>query len=191
MTQTEFKTLTVKDRKTWRAWLSKNHAKLKEIWLVFYKKHTGKPTVSYEDAVKEALCFGWIDSTVRKIDEERYMQLFTPRKAGSNWSDLNKRRVKMLIEQGLMNEAGLRKIEAAKKDGSWKNLDSVEKLKVPQDLIKALSTNTRARSNFEGLSPSRKKAFLYWIGSAKTDGTRTKRVAETVRLVAENRMPGM
>jgi uncharacterized protein YdeI (YjbR/CyaY-like superfamily) len=183
--------LYVKDRKSWHAWLAKNHAKQKELWLVFYKKHTGKPTISYEDAVQEALCFGWIDSTVRKIDEERYMQLFTPRKTGSNWSDLNKRRVKKLIDQGLMTEAGLRRIEEAKKDGSWKNLDAVEKLKVPPDLLKALSANGKAKKNFEGLSPSRKKQFLYWIASAKTEVTRKKRIAETVRLVAENGMPGM
>lgn len=190
MTQAGKKTLHAKDRKTWRAWLVKYHAKLKEIWLVFYKKHTGKPTVSYEDAVQEALCFGWIDSTVRKLDEERYMQLFTPRKTGSNWSDLNKRRVKTLIEQGLMAEAGLRKIEEAKKNGSWRNLDAVEKLKVPPDLLKALSANGRAKKNFESLSPSRKKQFLYWIASAKTEVTRKKRINETVRLIEENRMPG-
>lgn len=184
-------TLYVKDRKTWRAWLSKNHARQKEIWLVFYKKHTGKPTIAYEDAVQEALCFGWIDSTVRKIDEERYMQLFTPRKTGSNWSDLNKRRVKKLIEQGLMTEAGLIKIEEAKKDGSWRNLDAVEKLKVPPDLLKALSSNSKAQKNFEGLSPSRKKQFLWWIESAKTEVTRAKRIAETVKLLIENRRPGM
>ncbi len=188
---TPSKPLYVKDRKSWRAWLSKNHAKQKELWLVFYKKHTGKPTVSYEDAVQEALCFGWIDSTVRRLDDERYIQLFTPRKAKSNWSDLNKRRVKILIKQGLMTEAGLRKIEEARKDGSWKNLDAVEKLKVPADLVKALASNKKAGNNFTALSPSRKKAFLYWIGSAKTEATRAKRIAETVRLVAENKMPGM
>ena len=191
MTLTSPKTLSFKDRKSWRAWLSKNHAKQKELWLVFYKKHTGKPTVSYEDAVQEALCFGWIDSTVRKIDEERYMQLFTPRKTESNWSDLNKRRVKKLIEQGLMNKAGLRKIEEAKKNGSWKNLDAVEKLKVPPDLLKALSANNNAKKIFESLSPSRKKQFLWWIASAKTEVTRKKRIAETVRLIGENRMLGM
>lgn len=187
---TGLKTLSAKDRKTWRAWLSKNHATQKGIWLVFYKKHTGKPTVSYEDAVQEALCYGWIDSTVRTIDEERYMQLFTPRKAGSNWSDLNKRRVKKLIEQGSMTGTGLRKIEEAKKDGSWRNLDAVEKLKIPPDLLKALSSNSKTKKNFEGLSPSRKKQFLWWIESAKTTGTRQKRIAETVLLVAENRMLG-
>ena len=184
-------TLSVKDRKSWRAWLAKNHAKQKEIWVVFYKKHTGKPTILYEDAVQEALCFGWIDSIVRRLDEERYIQLFTPRKKGGNWSDLNKRRVKKLIEQGLMTEAGLRKIGEAKKDGSWKNLDAVEKLKVPADLVKALSADKKAKDNFAALSPSRKKAFLYWIGSAKREATRTNRIAGTVRLVAENKMPGM
>jgi len=191
MKRTSLKTLTVKSRKTWRAWLVKNHSKLKEIWLVFYKKHTGKPTIDYEDAVQEALCFGWIDSTVRKMDEERYMQLFTPRKVGSNWSNLNKRRVKILIEQGLMAEAGLRKIEEAKKDGSWRNLDLVEKLRVPPDLRKALSSNNKAGNIFKSLSASRKKGFLWWIESAKTDVTRAKRVAETVRLVMQNKMPGM
>jgi uncharacterized protein YdeI (YjbR/CyaY-like superfamily) len=191
MTRTEFKTLMVKDRKAWRAWLAKNHAKLKEIWFIFYKKHTGKQTISYEDAVQEALCFGWIDSTVRTIDDERYMQLFTPRKSGSNWSDLNKRRVKMLIEQGIMAEAGLRKIEEAKKNGSWKNLDAVEKLKVPLDLSKALFADKKAKDNFTAFSPSRKKAFLYWINSAKAEATRARRVAESIRLIAANKMPGI
>jgi uncharacterized protein YdeI (YjbR/CyaY-like superfamily) len=164
---------------------------MKDIWLVFYKKHTGKPTISYEDAVQESLCFGWIDSTVRRLDDEKYIQLFTPRKTRSNWSDLNKRRVKMLIKQGLMTEPGLRKIEEAKKNGSWKNLDAVEQLKVPADLVKALSANKKAGDNFTALTPSRKKTFLYWIGSAKTEPTRAKRIAETVRLVVENKMPGM
>lgn len=191
MTRTTPVTLTTKDRRSWRAWLAKNHAKRKEIWFVFYKKHTGKPTVSYEDAVQEALCFGWIDSTVRKFDDERYIQLFTPRKKGSNWSDLNKRRVKKLIAEGLMTEAGLLKIAEAKKDGSWKNLDAVEKLTVPPDLLKALSANKKVAEMYKELSPSRKKGFLYWIGSAKTEGTRTKRIAETIRLIAENKMPGM
>ena len=190
MARTSPDTLFVKDRKTWRSWLVKNHAKQKGIWLVYYKKHTSKPTIAYEDAVQEALCFGWIDSTVRKIDEERYMQLFTPRKNGSNWSELNKRRVKKLIEQGIMTEAGLRKIEEAKKNGSWRNLDTVEKLKVPPDLLKALSANSKAKKIFEGLSPSRRKGFLWWIESAKTEITRTKRIAETVKLLLENRMPG-
>lgn len=191
MTRLPPKTLLVKDRKAWRAWLSRNHAKQEGIWLVFYKKHTGKPTISYEDAVQEALCFGWIDSTVRRMDDERYIQMFTPRKKGSNWSDLNKRRVKKLIEQGLMTKAGLQKIEEAKKDGSWRNLDAVEKLTVPADLLKALSANRKAKDNFAAFSPSRKKAFLYWIGSAKTEATRARRIAETVRLVEMNKMPGM
>lgn len=191
MTPVSRKTLSFKDRKSWRSWLSKNHTRQRELWLVFYKKHTGKPTVSYEDAVQEALCFGWIDSTVRKIDEEKYMQLFTPRKTGSNWSGLNKRRVKKLIEQGLMTEAGLWKIEEAKKDGSWSNLDAVERLKVPADLFKALSANSAAKKNYAALSRSRKKAFLYWVGSAKTEITRTKRIAETVRHIVKNKILGV
>ena len=165
--------------------------KQKAIWLVFYKKHTGKPTISYEDAVQEALCFGWIDSTVRRLDEERYIQLFTPRKTGSNWSALNKRRVKLLLKQGLLTEAGLQKIEEAKKDGSWKKLDAVEKLRVQPDLRHALSANSKAKKNFAGLSSSRKKQFLWWIESAKREATRAKRIEETVLRVAEGKTPGM
>lgn len=191
MNRTSFKMLSARDREAWHAWLAKNHAIMDGIWLVYYKKHTGKPTVSYEDAVEEALCFGWIDSTVRTIDEERYMQLFTPRKAGSNWSDLNKRRVKRLIEQGLMTEAGLRKIEEAKKDGSWRNLDAVEKLKIPPDFQQVLTANKDAQKKFENLPASRRKAFLYWIGSAKREATRKKRIVASVKLLAENRMPGV
>jgi uncharacterized protein YdeI (YjbR/CyaY-like superfamily) len=107
------------DRAKWRSWLEKNHSSAKGIWVIYFKKHTGKPTMTYAEAVEEALCFGWIDSLTKKLDEERYMQKFTPRKNNSNWSELNKKRVEKLIAEGKMENAGFDQIEKAKKSGKW------------------------------------------------------------------------
>ena len=113
------KELYVMNREDWRAWLEQNHATEKEVWLLYYKKHTGKPTIPYDDAVEEALCFGWIDSLVKRIDDEKYTQKFTPRKNRSVWSESNKKRAKRTIKLGRMTGAGLHKIRAAKKSGEW------------------------------------------------------------------------
>src|SRR6266498_5711606 len=118
----KLKSFYAKDRKAWRNWLEKNHSKSPGIWLIYYKKSTGKTRLEYSDAVEEALCFGWIDSTSRPIDDEKYMQRFTPRKPKSGWSGLNKKRIQRMIEQGLMTSAGFEKIELAKKNGSWESL---------------------------------------------------------------------
>ena len=126
-----------KTRKEWRRWLTRNHETSSGVWLINYKKESGRPRVPYADAVEEALCFGWIDSVMNPLDDHSFMQLFTPRKPKSNWSKLNKQRIESLIEQGLMTPAGMAKIEAAQKDGSWTSLDKVEALDVPPDLAKA------------------------------------------------------
>jgi uncharacterized protein YdeI (YjbR/CyaY-like superfamily) len=181
-----------KNREAWRAWLAENHARETELWLVYYKKHTGKPSVAQPDAVEEALCYGWIDSIVRTIDDERYMQKYTPRKDKSNWSALNKKRVAKLIRQGKMTPAGQAKIDAAKKNGSWSRLDAVEqRAEMPPELEKALGRNKKARAFFEELAPSHKKQYIWWIASAKRDETRKKRVRETVKRLAAGRKPGM
>jgi uncharacterized protein YdeI (YjbR/CyaY-like superfamily) len=125
-----------RSRQEWRNWLEENHQTSPGIWLVYYKKDSPKPTISYDDAVEEALSFGWIDSTVNKLDDERYMQVFTPRKTGSTWSRLNKNRIGKLDKNGLMMPAGIEKVETAKKDGSWNILNDVEDLTVPKDLMK-------------------------------------------------------
>lgn len=175
-----------KDRQEWREWLDNNYNTSPGIWLVYYKVKSRKPSIIYSEAVKEALCFGWIDSKVNSLDAERYMQIFTPRKAKSVWSKLNKQYIEELIEQGLMTEAGLKKIEVAKQDGSWTILDAIEALIIPEDLMQALETNENARKYFDLFSNSSKKNILFWIQSAKLPETRLKRITETVRLAADN-----
>lgn len=174
-------------REEWRAWLEANHTRTQGIWLVSYKKVAGKPRVEYDDAVEEALCFGWVDSKGNKLDDERTMLWFAPRKAGSGWSAPNKLRVERLIAAGLMAPAGLAKIEAAKQDGSWSALDDVEALIVPPDLQTALDGYANANSYFAAFPRSVKRAILEWIASAKTAPTRAKRIAETARLAEENK----
>ena len=128
-----------KNRQEWHQWLDENHSSSPGVWIIYYKKNSDKPRVEYEEAVEEALSFGWIDSKVKVLDEERYMQVFTPRKQGSNWSKTNKNRVKKLIENGLMQPAGQEKVDAAKKDRSWNFLDDIEDLIIPEDLKQTLN----------------------------------------------------
>ena len=181
-------TYYAKDRKTWRKWLEKNHRSSTGVWLVYYKKDSGKTRVPYADAVEEALCFGWIDSTLNPIDEHSYMQLFTPRKPKSGWSKLNKERVASLIEQGLMTPAGLEKIEAAKENGTWNKIDHIESFTVPPILEKAFAKNKAAKKFFETLSNTNKKDILYYINNVKSEELKSKRVAEIIAAANENRM---
>lgn len=182
----EYERLYTADRAEWRAWLVENHDIAKGVWLIYYKKESGKPRVSYDEAVEEALCFGWIDSVVSKIDEESYMQLFTPRKTKSGWSRTNKLRIERLLATGLMESAGLKSIEIAKENGTWESLDEVENLTVPDDLQEALVQQPPALENFTAFSRSAKKLILVWIYSAKRPETRMKRVLETAQLAAQN-----
>jgi len=182
-------TVYAKDRNEWHDWLLKNHAASSGALLVYYKKRSGKPSISYDEAVEEALSFGWIDSRVNSLDEERYMQLFTPRKLRSSWSKLNKQRVEKLIKSGLMTAAGLEKVEAAKRDGSWNTLDAIEDLRIPADLTEALAFNKRAYGNFTTFSDSSKKIIVQWIGDAKRPETRKRRIEKTVELAGENKKP--
>jgi uncharacterized protein YdeI (YjbR/CyaY-like superfamily) len=177
------------NRQEWRVWLEQNAATSPGVWLVYYKKNSGKPRVAYEEAVEEALCFGWIDSRPNSLDDERYMQLFSPRKPKSPWSKLNKQRVEKLIEQGLMTLLGLAVIEAAKKAGFWDSYDAIEDLAVPDDLKTALATNEAAGQNFAAFSNTTKKQILWWIESAKRPETRQKRIAQIVQSAAENKNP--
>ncbi len=175
-----------KSRAEWREWLAGNHAKSKGIWLVILKKGASTAGITYVDAVEEALCFGWIDGGMNSLDAQRYKLYLSPRKPGSVWSRLNKQRIRKLVKEGIMTSAGLARIEAAKKDGSWSTLDAIEKLVMPADLLEQLSANAEARRNFEAFSESSKKIILCWIASAKRDETRRKRIAETVHLAAQN-----
>jgi uncharacterized protein YdeI (YjbR/CyaY-like superfamily) len=173
-------------RAEWRAWLEANHARADGVWLVSYKKATGKPAVTYDESVEEALCFGWVDSKGGKLDDERTMLYFAPRKGRSGWSRPNKGRVERMLAAGLMTPAGLAKIEAAKADGSWSLLDEVEDLVIPPDLGAALDGYPAARANFEAFPRSARRGILEWIVQAKTPATRAKRVAETAALAEEN-----
>ena len=166
--------------------MAANHTRAEGVWLITYKKAAGKPTLSYEESVEEALCFGWIDSIARKLDEERSMLYFAPRKAGSGWSRPNKTRIERLMADGRMAPAGLAKIEAAKADGSWTLLDAVENLEVPDDLAAEFARYPDARANFDAFPRSARRGILEWIVQAKRPETRAKRVAETARLAQAN-----
>lgn len=179
----------------WRAWLARNHDRSKGIWLAYYKKSSGKRSVTYEEALEEALCFGWIDSTVGRIDDERYKQRFTPRNDKSSWSPSNKARVEKLISEGRLAPPGLAKVEAAKRNGTWDSPRDMERVGpdpgTPSDLLQALAGNQRARNVFDSLPPSHKKQYALWILSAKKPETRARRVAETVKRALAGCRPGM
>ena len=180
--------LWVPDRVAWRAWLEVHHARPSGVWLVSFKKATGKPRIDYADAVEEALCFGWIDSLVRTLDDERAMQLFSPRKPRSPWSMSNKLRVEKVIAAGLMRPSGVAKIEQAKRDGSWDAYAVAESLEEPLDLRAAFLTGPRlAKTNWDAFSPSSRRAILWWVHSAKRPETRAQRVAQVVSEAARNR----
>ena len=176
----------VENRAAWRSWLATNCARSPGIWLVFDKKAARPDRLAYGDAVEEALCHGWIDSTVRSIDDARYVQLFTPRKPKSSWSRANKVRVARLIEEGLMAAAGLAAIERAKENGSWTSLDAAEALVVPEDLAAALARLKGAAANFSAFAPSARKGYLHWISQAVRPETRAERVARVAALAASN-----
>jgi uncharacterized protein YdeI (YjbR/CyaY-like superfamily) len=154
--------------------------------LISYKKSSGKPRIEYNDAVEEALCFGWVDSKANKLDDARSMLWFAPRKSGSGWSRLNKERVERMLAAGLMAPAGLAKVEAARRDGSWEALDTVEALEIPPDLAEALAGYSLAEANFAIFPRSVKRGILEWISNARKPETRARRIAETARLAQEN-----
>jgi uncharacterized protein YdeI (YjbR/CyaY-like superfamily) len=173
-------------RGEWRAWLQAHHTRTTGVWWVSYKKATGKPRFEYGEAVEEALCFGWVDSKPNKLDTERTLLWFAPRKPGTGWSRPNKLRVERMIEAGLMAEAGLRKVQQAKLDGSWSKLDEVENLEIPDDLRLALRSVPHAERHFEAFPRSAKRGILEWVLNAKASATRARRVEETARLAGCN-----
>ncbi len=186
------KSLYFKTSIEWRNWLISNHNKEKELWLIFYKKETGIPSVNYEAAVEEALCFGWIDSIIKKIDESKYARKFTPRNNSSKWSALNKRRVEQLIKNGRMAKAGLVSVEAAKTSGLWNKTDRLTiSFDMPEDFIKALNKNKKARDFFKGLASGYQKQFIGWINTAKRLDTKENRIKESVQLLAKGEKLGL
>lgn len=178
--------LYFKNADEWRTWLHKNHHSSKGIYLLFYKVSSDYESIRWEEAVQVAICYGWIDSTVKKIDEHQRRQLFTPRKDKSVWSKLNKTYIEKLIQENAMHESGLRKIEIAKQNGSWNSLDEVENHVIPEDLQLAFNDNPKAWSNYQSFSPSYRKSYLYWLNQAKRVETRQNRIREIIRLCEQN-----
>jgi len=174
------------DRAAWRAWLAENHTRPEGIWVVMDRRGTNPTAVDYEEAVEEALCFGWIDSKVVKLDAGRTLQWFSPRRPRGTWARTNKARVERLTAAGLMMPAGLAVIEQAKRDGTWTLLDDVEDHVVPDDLVAAFAASPPARENWDAFSRSARRAILVWIVQAQRPETRAARVAETARRAAVN-----
>jgi len=184
--------LYVADRGDWREWLRKNHATKKEIWLIYYKKHTGKPSILYDDSVEEALCFGWVDSIIKRIDDQTFARKFTPRKAKSRWSEANKKRARKMIKEGKMTEAGITRIREAKESREWFKTTPVRKeVVIPLYLKAALTKNKKALENFNNLTKSYKRQYVGWITSAKREETRKRRLGEAIRVLEKGEKLGM
>jgi uncharacterized protein YdeI (YjbR/CyaY-like superfamily) len=182
MPKKEIETYCPASQTDWRKWLEKNHQLKQSVWLVYYKTSAKVDSISWSEAVDEALCFGWIDSTIKTIDDEKYMQYFSKRKPNSIWSKINKDKVDYLISKNLMQEAGYKSIEIAKKNDSWSILDEVEALIIPTDLKKEFDKRVGSLEYYESLSKSVKKILLGWVVLAKRAETRQKRIIE----IAEN-----
>lgn len=181
-------TLDVRTRAAWHAWLEKHHGSATEIWLVFHKQHTGTPSLDYEDSIEEALCFGWVDSLVRRLDDDRYARKFTPRTPGSAWSPINRRRYSSLAKRGLLQDAGRAnapggKVAIAPARRAWAT--------VPKYLERALKANPTAWRNFEQLAPSYRRKYIGWIDSAKREETKQRRLREAVGLLAKGQKLGL
>jgi len=189
----KMKTVEVKNRAEWRAWLAAHYDKETEIWLVYYKKGTGIASIDYGSSVEEALCYGWVDSIIKKLDETKYARKFTPRKDDSKWSHSNKKRVKKLLKEGLITEYGLQKIEVAKQSGMWDAPDQRPELtfEMPAEFAEALRKNKRAQETFENLMPTYQKQYLGWIEIAKRPETKQKRIEESLQLLSEGKKLGL
>lgn len=189
MQKKEIETFCPASQEDWRQWLTENHSVKQCIWLVYHKKKSNTPSLSWSEAVDEALCFGWIDSTKRPIDEDTFMQFFCKRKPKSLWSKINKSKVQQLIDEGRMTQAGYESIETAKQNGLWTMLDDVEELTIPKDLAKAFKTQPGSKPYFLSLSKSVRKGILQWLVLAKRPETRQNRVNEIAELAAQKRKP--
>lgn len=189
MSVDNLKTFYPKSRQEWREWLQDNHDKQQSVWLIYYKKSSGILTLTYSEAVDEALCFGWIDSKSKPLDDEKYMQFFSRRREKSVWSKVNKEKVDRLTREGYMAKAGFDVIEKAKQNGSWSILDQAEALIIPKDLEQEFKNWPNAKSYFSGLSKSDKRNILQWLVLAKKQETREKRIHEIVEQAQKNQKP--
>lgn len=183
----EYDAIYFSSRDEWRKWLLNNHDSSKGIWVGYFKKKTGKPTITALEGVEEALCFGWINATVHKIDEERYIQWYLPRKSDTIWSKVSKDAALRMIRAGKMTPAGTAKIEAAKKTGAWQTAyTSKVRTPVPSDLREALAKNLVAEQNFLSFANTYNNTYVGWVEEAKTEATRLKRIIKTVDNAAKN-----
>ncbi len=189
MVEKEIETFCPINRQHWREWLQQHHAEKQSVWLIYHKKKSGSSTVTWSEAVDEALCFGWIDSRAKPMDDYNYRQFFSRRKPNSGWSKINKEKVQQLIDKGLMTQAGFKAIETAKRNGSWTILDEVEVLIIPEDLAEAFQKRPDARGYFISLSRSDKRTILQWLVVAKRAETRRNRITELIELADQNRKP--
>ena len=180
------------NRNEWRAWLQANYGSAKSVWLIFFKKHTGRPSVSYDESVEEAICFGWIDGVVRRLDDERFARKFMPRRAKSRWSESNKKGAQKMIDEGMMTEAGLARVKEAKESGEWYEapVDRRE-LVVPEFILKALGKNKKALMNFNKLANSHKQQYVGWVSSAKKEETCKRRLAEVISVLEQDKKLGL
>ncbi len=181
--------LTVVDAADLRCWLAVEHGRKRGVWLVRARPGSDHPALDYEDMIAELLCFGWVDATVRVLDERRSLLWISPRRKGSVWSGPNKVRVARLADAGRLSEAGIAAVERAKADGSWTVLDGPERLVVPPDLAAAFAAAPSAQAAFDALTPSARKQYLGWIAMAKTDATRARRVETTIERCADGLRP--
>jgi len=184
--------LYFKNSSDWREWLKNNHEKETEVWLIFFRKETGKPSMDYEAAVNEALCYGWIDSIIKKISAKKYARKFTPRKDKSKWSELNKKRVERLIKNNKMTKFGLRKVTIAQNNGQWDKSERPNILfDIPPEFQDALNKNGRAKENFEQMGKSNQKQYIGWIITAKRQVTKEKRIKESIKFLEKNLKLGL
>ena len=187
MQELYFKTST-----EWRIWLAENHDTSPGIWLVYLKKESGQPTMTYEESIEEALCFGWVDSIIRKLDDKKYARKFTPRKDNSKWSESNKNRIKKLMSEKRMTEVGLVKVRVAKQNGMWDKPDRPQiPTELPAEFKSALDNNLTAKKNFNELARSYQNHYIAWIAYAKKTATKENRVREAIRLLEKNEKLGL
>jgi uncharacterized protein YdeI (YjbR/CyaY-like superfamily) len=182
----ELKTIDARTRGKWRRWLEKHHATSPGIWLTFYKKHTRVRAIPYDDAVEEALCFGWIDSIVKRLDEDRYVQNFTPRRPGSKWSDINRKRYSDLEARGLLAQPGIQRPPTDKRDSAP---SAIEEL--PAYIEKAFKANPKAWNFFQQLAPSYRRQYVGWIATAKRPETRDRRIREALVVLTSGKKLGL
>lgn len=184
-------TVTPRSRAAWGQWLQRNHESRSEVWVVFYKRHTDEPTLSYGDAVEEALCFGWVDGVKRSIDAQRYTHRFSPRAPASKWSALNRERAKRMEQAGRMTEAGRKAIQRAKRNGTWASTAPAIDLSMPPELAARLELDKKAAAFFDSLARSYQQQFIGWINAAKRAETKARRVNESVALLRRGEKLGM